>query len=172
MTIRAREVLADCEQLLEAITTDMSASLWRPRWAGLISLLRAVGHVLDKVDGKNSPTTRSVIDLEWQRLNDSKPDPAIFWRFIDDERNNVLKLYEIGSAVNITVRPGAANLCLSTEETHSSMSGSTTVEPFMRSESFKGQDPLTLCREAIQFWKIYLDRIDRQVLEAQTSSGV
>lgn len=50
MTVHAREVLRDCERVLDVITADMPTELWRPRWAGLVALLRSVGHVLDKVD--------------------------------------------------------------------------------------------------------------------------
>jgi hypothetical protein len=147
----------------------MSTPLWRPRWVGLVALLRAVGHVLDKADGEcGSATTRRVIDSEWQGLKESKPDPSIFWNFIEDERNNSLKAYKIGSAINITIRPGTAVINLSTGEVSDSLGGSTTFEAFMRSGPFRKEDPLQLCQAAIQFWHNYLDRIDQKVLEAES----
>ncbi len=105
MTILAREVLSDCERLLGELTPEMPATLWRPRWAGLVALLRAVGHVLDKVDGARSPEARQVIDEAWMEPRGCKPEPKIFWEFIDAERNNVLKAYTLSVSVNITVRP-------------------------------------------------------------------
>ena len=37
----------------------------------------------------------------------------------------------------------------------------TTYEPFMRSGTFKGNHPLDLCRQAIDFWRDYLNRIEQ-----------
>jgi hypothetical protein len=93
----------------------------------------------------------------------SRPEPRIFWEFIEAERNNVLKAYEIGVGVNFTVRPGTAYLNLVTGQTSSSPSGPTTFDAFMRSGPFTGQDPLALCRDAIEFWRKYLDTIDGQI---------
>ncbi|HEV8662006.1 MAG TPA: hypothetical protein VGT06_02510 [Candidatus Methylomirabilis sp.] len=172
MTLHAREVLRDCQRVLDHITGDMRTELWRPRWAGLVALLRAVGHVLKKVDGKTSDAAREVIESAWKDLGQSKPEPTIFWEFIEAERNNVLKAYEIGTGVNITVRPGTAWLNLATGETGSGPGGPTTFEAFMRSGPFEGRDPLELCREAIAFWQGYLDSIDRQVAARHTGQAV
>jgi len=91
MTTAARLVLGDCERILADIKEDMPSELWRPRWAGLVALLRAVGHVLDKVDGARSPEAKRAIQAAWKDLSDSKPEPRIFWEFVEAERNNVLK---------------------------------------------------------------------------------
>ena len=163
MTTTARLVLSDCEGVLASIKEDMRSELWRPRWAGLVALLRAVGHVLDKVDGAHSPEAGQVIADAWSDLKKSKPEPRIFWQFIEEERNNVLKTYEFGPAMNITIRPGTAHLNLATGDTYSSPSGPTTFDAFMRSGGFEGQDPLALCRDAIEFWRDHLDKIDRQI---------
>ena len=68
MTIKAREVLGDCESLLADLAREPPDALWRPKWAGLVALLRAVGHVLDKIDGAGSPEARQVIDGGTSRL--------------------------------------------------------------------------------------------------------
>lgn len=139
----------------------MPTELWRPRWVAVVTLLRAVGHVLNKVDSECSIEARAVIEEAWEGLKGSKPE--IFWQFIEEERNNVLKAYEFGPAIGVTVRPGTIFLNLSTGDTTSSPNGPTTFDAFMRSGSFEGQDPLTLCRCAIEFWRVHLDDIDRQV---------
>ena len=172
MTIHARQVLGDCERLLDAMPADMATVLWRPRWVGLVALLRAVGHVLEKVDGKADDTARKAIEAAWEGLRRSKPEPSIFWDFIDAERNNVLKAYEIGSGVNITVRPGTGWSNLATGESGSGPSGPATFEGFMRSGPFQGQDPLELCREAVRFWRAYLDTIDRQIAAGRAGPAV
>jgi hypothetical protein len=162
-TVHAREVLGDCRRVLEALEADLSTAFWRPRWAGLMALLRAVGHVLDKVDGRASDPARKVIDAAWQELKRSEPEPRIFWGFIEAERNSVLKAYEIGPRVNITLRPGPAWLDTVTGESGGGPSGTTSFEAFMRSGPFEGQDPLELCREAIRFWDDHVDTIDRKI---------
>ena len=170
MTTTARFVLSDCERVLGSMKEDMPSELWRPRWAGLIALLRAVGHVLDKVDGAHSPEAKQVIKDAWNELKKSKPQPRIFWQFVEEERNSILKAYEFGPAMNITIRPGTAHVNLATG-TSSSPSGPTTFEAFMRSGSFEGQEPLTLCRDAIEFWRVYLDKIDRLIANRVTLMG-
>lgn len=172
MTTQAREVLRDCERLLAAIGPDMPGELWRPRWAGLVALLRAVGHVLEKVDAARIVNAKQVVDAAWDELRQSKPEPKIFWQFIEAERNNVPKTYAFGVGVNITVRPGTGWLSLATGESGGSPGGPTTFEAFVRSGPFEGEDPLQLCREAIQFWNGYLDCIDRQIAERGTGPAV
>jgi hypothetical protein len=169
MTIHAREVLGDCERVLDVINADMSTELWRPRWAGLVALLRAVGHVLKEVDTKTSDAAREVIESEWKKLD---PKPDIFSKFIKAERDNVLKAYEIGARVNTTVRPGAADLNLAPGEASSAPGGPTTFDAFMRSGPFQGRDPLQLCREAIAFWHSHLDSIDRELAARQPGPAV
>jgi len=124
-----------------------------------MALLRAVGHVLKKADGAQSPAARGIIDNAWKELKMS--NPAIFWNFVEQERNNILKSYEFGPALKITIRPSTAHLNMSTADIYSSSSEPTTFHAFMRSGSFEGEDPLSLCREAIKFWREYLDKIDR-----------
>ena len=88
MTTRlgARAVLADCDQALEELKVARQETL-RRRWLTMVALLRAVGHVLDKVDGATSPALRTVINQRYAALKASRPDPAIFWHFIEEERN-------------------------------------------------------------------------------------
>jgi hypothetical protein len=171
MTIKAREVLRDCGSLLAELTEEPPDELWRLRWAGLVALLRAVGHVLDKIDGPSTPETRQVITSAWEKLRTGKPEPRIFWDFIEAERNNVLKAYAFGPRINITVRPGPAWINLATGESGGSPGGPTTFDYFMRSGAFEGQDPRQLCRDAIDFWRDYLDTIDRDIAERQQPAG-
>ena len=130
-----------------------------------MTLLRVVGHVLDKVDAETSPNAQRAIAAAWDELSRSKPEPTIFWGFIDAERNNVVKAYEFGVALNITLRPGTGRLSLSTGDESWSPGPPATFEAFVRSGPFKGRDPLQLCREALDFWAKYLDDIDHRIAE-------
>jgi hypothetical protein len=52
--------------------------------------------VLDKVDRKNDAVLASIIDDHWRYLNTKKRSFPIFWEFIEKERNNILKTFEVG----------------------------------------------------------------------------
>jgi hypothetical protein len=67
---------------------------FRIHWLTLCTLLRATGHVLDKVDAESSQKMRSAIDDWWRRLNADKFAHPIFWESIDAERNRVIKTYD------------------------------------------------------------------------------
>lgn len=92
MTTAARQVLADCEVALEMLENEEDLRRWRIQWAGALALVRAVGHVLKKVDGQN-PELSSSIDTQYKDWRSNRTENAIFWDFIEKERNNILKEY-------------------------------------------------------------------------------
>ena len=152
-TERSRQVLHDCETLLAAIKSDISSNLWRPRWAGLVALLRAVGHVLVSENPKTDPIGYGVVSGAKTALLKA----PIFAEFIKKERDNVLKTYTAAVGVRTIMTPGTAG---------GGSGEPTTYEAFVGSGPYKAQDPLQLCEQAIDFWKHYLDAIDAQVLKA------
>jgi hypothetical protein len=111
MTTVARQVIADCEIALETLEAQRDLARWRVHWAGALALLRAVGHVLHKVDGAD-PKTRRLIDIAYDRWKAHRKENAIFWEFIEQERNDILKEYRfnlhpldhVDVAVMLTVR--------------------------------------------------------------------
>src|SRR3972149_30427 len=141
--IRAREVLADCELALADFEAAGPTPYWRTRWTGLVALLRCVGHVLHKVDAEQTSDLKKAIAAEWDTLSKSKPEPRIFWEFIEEERNNILKAYEFGARMNTKVRPGAAHLSLYGGSSQSP-SDPTTYDSFIRSGTFAGRDALEI----------------------------
>jgi hypothetical protein len=54
MTAAARLVLDDCRGALADLKEGVQGAEWRRRWIVTVVLLRAVGHVLEKVDGAAS----------------------------------------------------------------------------------------------------------------------
>src|ERR1035437_960735 len=106
MTSHARDVLEDCKVAAGELRDGIAGREWRIRWVTAVALLRSVGHVLRNVDAPTDPILESVITEAWSKLSHTKPEPAIFWRFIEDERNNILKEYRISAGLGITVRPG------------------------------------------------------------------
>src|SRR5260221_6117013 len=165
MTERARQALADCQQALADFEGAANAGFQRSRWVAVMTLLRTVGLVLKAVDRPAADmATQERIDSAWDQLNASKPEPRIFWEFIDAERYQVLHLYDIRAFVRTTVRPGTGlrrDFTMLDADDDGFGSRPTTSEFLMREGPFAGRDPLDLCREAITFWRDYLDAIDR-----------
>jgi hypothetical protein len=65
-------------------------------WILNVTLLRTIGHVLDKVDKKKNPILGKIIDDKYQEWKADKDKNVIYWDFICEERNSILKEYEIG----------------------------------------------------------------------------
>lgn len=51
MMTRAQTVLDDCRVALQLLEEEKDLQRWRVHWVAALALVRAVGHVLDKVDG-------------------------------------------------------------------------------------------------------------------------
>jgi len=103
--MQARLVLADCRVALEEAELALDPVAFRRSWAAVVALLRAVGHVLDKVDGRQSESLRRAIDARWRTWNANRAGNRAYWNFIESERNNVLKVYDLGDKQNEAGRP-------------------------------------------------------------------
>lgn len=170
MTARAREALVDCEHALADFIAGATTHFQRSRWIALMTLLRTVGLVLKAVDRPAAPPEiQRRIDDAWHSLGDTKPEPRIFHDFIDAERFRAVHLYEIRVSAHITVKPGAGALRVDREPgsggdwfpVHAGFGGTpTTIDIVMRAGWFAGKDPRDLCRDAIEFWRDYLNKID------------
>jgi hypothetical protein len=153
-------VLGDCEHALSDLATSANTVFQHPRWVALITLLRAVGHVLEKVDGPAASTEiKKRIDAAWQQLKADQKRPHIFYDFIEAERNDTIKQYEIGSAVNVIIKMPSADWMPASSDPRGGTT-TTTYQWFMRDGPYQGRDPRELAREAIDFWKAYLDKIN------------
>jgi hypothetical protein len=151
-------VLGDCEHALSDYAASANTPFQHTRWLSLITLLRTVGHVLEKVVGRDPTTPPDVkkrLGDAWEQLKADKTQPHIFHHFIYAERNDAVHQYKIGAAVNVTIQLGG----VSTGGV-SSPSGPARYDFVMRDGHFKGRDPRELAREAISFWQVYLDSID------------
>lgn len=92
MTEAARRVLKDCRLALAMLEEETDQARWRVHWAAAVGLARAVGHVLDKVDGKD-PLTKKLAAAAFKRWKSTAPEHEIFREFIERERNSILKEY-------------------------------------------------------------------------------
>ena len=151
MTSAAREVLIDCRTALEMLEEVEDLRRWRVLWAGLVALLRSVGQVLKKVDGADAVIGRAV-DERFMRLKAERQENAIFWEFIDKERNSILKEYRsnVSSADEIP-------LLVESYALH----GGTAGEVFQLGENLyrpiligygQGEDARDIYQEALDWW--------------------
>lgn len=160
MTLRARLALTDCEHALTDYEAGANTPFQRPRWVAAITLLRTVGLVLKDVDRPAADVaTQGRMDAAWKQLKATKPEPRIFHDFIDAERYNVVHLYDPSARVNVTIRLGGVST-----GGGSNLAGPATNEFVMWKGFFAGRDPRELYREAIAFWRTYLDAIDKPTI--------
>ena len=167
MIAAARAVLADCEAALEMLEDEENPQRWRVLWAGAMALLRAVGHVLQKVDGE-SATLRPLIDAAYNRWKANRSENAVFWEFIEEERNSILKEYRFhvleSGEVDIVVVGDAGNA--------DSGGLSTSTELFTLGENIfkpvtggfgEGEDARDIYRDAVSWWYAELSGIEARL---------
>lgn len=166
MTKAAREVLSDCHIALQLLEEEQDSRKWRVHWAAAIALIRAVGHVLDKVDGADG-LVKEASRTAFKRW---KIDPTceIFRDFIDGERNNVLKEYRFGPhptdevemALLVTLRHPVTGEVV--QQTDVYPIGENIYKPML--EGFRhGDDARDVLTEALEWWSRELDAIDASV---------
>ena len=156
--MEARRVLADCRVALQHADVAIDPVDFRVSWAALVALLRAVGHVLKKVDAERGAILKRAIERRWQLWQDERSANEIFWEFIEAERNSVLKAYEFGYREDdVEIETVASD---GTRIVHSNV-------PFLsalRAGPFAGQPGLDIARNALVWWERQLDAIEEDAL--------
>lgn len=136
---------------------------WRIHWAAAVALVRAVGHVLDKVDGADA-TVKAASRAAFKRWK-TDPDCEIFRDFIEGERNNILKEYrfgphpteEVGIAVSVTLRHPETGEMMQVTDVLSI--GESIYRPML--EGFRqGDDARDVLTDALDWWRRELDALD------------
>lgn len=94
--------------------------------------------MLDKIDAQASPMHRKVINALWREWKRSPKENAIFWDFIERERNNLLKAYAFGASIES--RDHGFELVYST-----------------------GDDAVGLYREAVYWWRCQLEALEQHL---------
>ncbi|MBQ0960342.1 hypothetical protein KAK06_15410 [Ideonella sp. 4Y11] len=91
LSLAAEEVLRDCENALSFLQEETDPSKFRLFWLAAVAGLRSVGHVLDKVDSLEQPKLGAAARAAYSRWKQEPENNQIFWQFIDNERNSLLK---------------------------------------------------------------------------------
>ena len=166
MTCKAREVLDDCRVALSLLEEEKDIRRWRIHWAAAVALIRAVGHVLDKVDGED-PLIKQASNAAFKQWRSMDPNHEIFREFIERERNNLLKEYRsdvhplttVAMAVEFTAQPvgGGAPVRLA----QIAEIGENIYRPFLHGP-WEGDDARDVLSEAIAWWDSQLAAIERE----------
>lgn len=160
MTEAARHVLSDCELAIAELEPAQDSAQWRRRWVAALVLLRSVGHVLTKVDGEQSATYRSAIDAWWKSMQRSKPHPYIFWSFIEEERNTILKRY---TTKGVHIERTTIRFNIATGERLEAPPIYLTI---IEGGVFDGRPQVEVGNEAVVWWRLQLNAIDSLAREA------
>lgn len=155
MTVNARKVLRDLQTAHKLLELEQSVEGFRVLWVAAIALCRAVGHVLQKIDSDTSPQLKVAIS---QIYASWKADPEmhhIFFEFIEDEHNSVLKEYEFG------FMSGAVDLVMLPDGSPANLSDNLFCP--LSSGRFAGEDCRDVLELAHQWWNAQLTQIDRLV---------
>ena len=148
MARKARSVLADCRNALDLLQDEMRPEAFRLYWVAGVALARAAGHVLQKVDGEQDATIKHAVASAYAAWKADKQANAIFRDFIEQERNQILKEYDVGFLAGpIDVVAGGA---LHTLDEHLFCPIADGV--------FAGEDCRDILDQAIKWWESQLDR--------------
>ena len=165
VTRAARIVLADCVLAHKLLDEETDEKLWRVHWVGALSLIRAVGNVLEKIDGTD-PIYRKISNAMFRAwLNEMNPEHQIFRDFIKHERDLMLKEYStsvnLDSIVPLLVLP--VDVVSPTDQ--------NIFRP-MESGPWAGEDARDIYQLAIEWWVVQLEKVDSQVAVEKSTQVV
>jgi len=168
-------VLEDCERSV-TLAAHAEDDLWRVYWASSLALLRAVGHVLAKVDAERSSENKRYVEEWWARWNPrggTERKPNIFADFIESERNLILKQYQF--RIDPSERRGKILVSTTGGVLRGSSGASLTSaqrDRFVITDGpFKDKDGRGLLRESITWWSTQLGDIEARIARHRASGG-
>jgi hypothetical protein len=164
LTFKARQVLDDCELALEFLEQSTTDRIWRVHWFAAVALVRTVGDVLDKVDGR-CPRYRVPVKTAYQSWKADRETSKIFWEFIKDQRDKLVHEYESDAhpddRISLLIEFGLVSATDgTTHNVHEALQLDENIYRPMLSGPWEGNDARDVLREAIDWWKTELDKID------------
>lgn len=158
--LQCQQVLDDSELALELLEQESDPQRFRLFWLAAVAALRSVGHVLHKVDAASSVEYKRAVDAGYRRWKDDRQKHKIFWLFIEDERNSVLKgadpsVYPISH--ELAVDPGFVYEV-----------GFDIFAPMLRGP-WEDEDCREVIREAIDWWHSELGLIVQDAAASQAT---
>ena len=156
MTYAARQVLDDLRKVHKILEDETTDDGWRLNWILAVTLARAVGHVLSKVDVAEGRVSKAHSDSAYAAWKRDQSEHNIFRNFIEVERNSVLKEYES------TVLQ-SDNLPILVDDGNGSMSVEILTENLYRPieyGEYAGSDARDILGEAIDWWEAELVKLE------------
>lgn len=156
--IAARRALRDAyvsrDDLQQAIAAGKHQRI-RMAWIASITLLRAVGHVLSKVDGLRSKWIGEASNLEFARIKSDRFPHLLFWELIEAERNMVLKEYKasIFDKVPAPEEDGRSEVALMNILVGTDLYG-----------------PTEAVTAALGWWEMFIERVESRAAHARQSA--
>ncbi len=141
-------MLEDCRLARSELVDGLQGPQWRIRVFTVMALLRASMHAVKKVDAVTEPMKSANASVWSERSSD-----PVFKDFIDEDRNLLLKQYQLRAGQNVTV--------------YMDLSPRSEITYTMNDGPYKGQDPRELVDQAIIWVSDYLDEVDRRTRAAQ-----
>jgi len=151
---------------LSLLEEEADTQRWRIHWAAAVALIRAVGHVLDKVDGED-PFIKKAAGAAFKEWKRADPKHEIFREFIERERNNLLKEYrsdvhplaEVALAIELTAQPvdGGPPVRFA----HVAEIGENIYRPLLDGP-WEGDDARDVLSAAIAWWERELAAIEHE----------
>lgn len=165
MTYRARQVLDDCELALEFLEQSPNDQIWRVHWFAAIALVRSVGDVLHKVDGRSEKFRKPVSDA-YENWKEDRQANKIFWDFIKSQRDKLIHEYESDvhplDKASILLEYSLAPIEGGEAKRHGEVYElDDNIYRPMLSGPWEGDDGRDVLRAAIDWWQEELDKIDR-----------
>ena len=164
MTFKARQVLDDCELALEFLEQATTDQIWRVHWFAAVALIRTVGDVLDKVDGLN-PKYNGPVKSAYKAWQVDRQGAKIFWEFIKDQRDKLIHEYDSDAhptdRVSLSVEMNLLEVGDGLGRKHHEIFElDENIYRPMLAGPWEGDDARDVLAEAIEWWKVELDKID------------
>lgn len=173
MKFKAELLLNDCNRAIEMHSDAYQKEEFRLSWFTIVCLLRAIGHVLLKVDRPAAPPgLQKIMDEKWKEVEKNRPD--IYWKFILEERNRFIKEYTHtvdrsisfehqfagqGPLVTVSINVG--------QSINSYFGTPQDMKSAIASGVYKGRNEKEVATEALKWWEDYINDIKARFIGTQ-----
>ena len=155
--LEAQRILLLAEEALKMLETETDKNRFNVECYAAICSLRSVGHVLDKVDRKNNAVLEESILKWWADLHQHADKEPMFFSFIEQERNQLLKdgimNFDNENYGGFVLFDQDKNIELLPEI------GDEFLFVPMRYGTYAGEDIRDMIGEAITWWKTQFDKM-------------
>lgn len=165
--MKSRELYVDCcsarDLLVKAIQEKKTAEA-KVAWFASLAMLRAIGHVLEKVDSPGGGTAFKELLKE---KYDHWKEVEIFRDFIELERNAIIKEYR--SSLTVKEQCKVVKLVTVDHRTLKSKDGFSLHSTESITEFIKGsglgseKSPLTTLNRALEWWDTQLKELENNI---------